>query len=343
MVHTEQILKEAISKLSLNLSGATVLTEAATGHYFVTPVLAALAGAKTIAVASNSPYGTADEAISWVKNQAEKVGVESDISFTKNLTSQDIKKADIITNLGFVRPLNKQFLREVKNTAIISLFCEPWEVRKEDIDLPFCAAQQIPIMGTNEETDSLNVFSNVGPLILKMIAQTDLKVDQNTFLIISADKFGKIIAHTLKKNGAKIILMDPNYPDKEHLDFSTIDSIIIADYTFEAEIIGEQGLFRPEEFKKKPLFQVIHLAGRVDSKLLKKFEINCYPEIDGHSFRMSKTFSFLGIQPVIDLHVAGLKVAEELFNARKKYTNLEAIIQEASNNPLCQRYPFNEY
>ena len=47
-------LGEAIRRCELDLSGARLLTEAATGAYVVTPVLAAEAGAEVWAVARES-------------------------------------------------------------------------------------------------------------------------------------------------------------------------------------------------------------------------------------------------------------------------------------------------
>ena len=45
----------------LDLKGKTVLTEAASGAYVVTPLLAAIAGAKVYAFTRTTRYGTVDE------------------------------------------------------------------------------------------------------------------------------------------------------------------------------------------------------------------------------------------------------------------------------------------
>ena len=48
----------AIERCQLDLAGQVVLTEAATGAYAVTPVLAALAGAQVYALAAATRYAT---------------------------------------------------------------------------------------------------------------------------------------------------------------------------------------------------------------------------------------------------------------------------------------------
>ena len=58
-----RLMQAAVSELELDLRGRVVVTEAATGAYGVTPVLAGLAGARTVyAVAGDSRFGTAEQA-----------------------------------------------------------------------------------------------------------------------------------------------------------------------------------------------------------------------------------------------------------------------------------------
>ena len=54
-------IEDAVDRLNLDLSGKVVLTEAATGAYIVTPVIAALAGAEVYAFTKDTRYGTVAE------------------------------------------------------------------------------------------------------------------------------------------------------------------------------------------------------------------------------------------------------------------------------------------
>src|SRR3954470_19728674 len=56
-----RLMREAIDRCDLDLDGLTVLTEAASGAYVVTPVLAAMAGADVVAVAAGNHYSSAQE------------------------------------------------------------------------------------------------------------------------------------------------------------------------------------------------------------------------------------------------------------------------------------------
>ena len=57
-------LVKQVQSLNLNLTGKTVLTEAASGAYVVTPLIAAIAGAKVFAYSRTTGSGTADDIFS---------------------------------------------------------------------------------------------------------------------------------------------------------------------------------------------------------------------------------------------------------------------------------------
>ena len=102
----DKLIKQ-VKSLELNLSGKTVLTEAATGAYVVTPIIAALAGAKVYAYSKTTRYGTVDEVFDNTRKQLQQGNaLDLDIHFIKELTPEVISEADIITNSGHLRPLD---------------------------------------------------------------------------------------------------------------------------------------------------------------------------------------------------------------------------------------------
>src|SRR4051794_24987786 len=109
-------LRESVESLDLNLKGKVMLTEAATGPYVVTPVLAALAGAKVYAYSKTTRYGEAHQVFSNTKKVYENLGDDSlDINFIYNVTPDVIAQADIITNSGHLRPLDAEKLQYAKD------------------------------------------------------------------------------------------------------------------------------------------------------------------------------------------------------------------------------------
>ena len=129
-------LKKRVEALNLNLKGKVVLTEAASGAYVVTPILAALAGAKVYAYTKNTKYGTVEEVITQTKGvYNEEGGV--DITFVDTLSPDIIAQADVITNSGHLRPLNFEKLQHAKKQVVITLMYEAWEWRDADMDIKY--------------------------------------------------------------------------------------------------------------------------------------------------------------------------------------------------------------
>ena len=101
------LMKGAIKRCDLDLSNAVVLTEAASGAYVVTPVLAAMAGARQVfAMARTTRYGTVENIAGQTYELARIAAVESQIKIVTEKTAEIVAQADIITNSGHVRPID---------------------------------------------------------------------------------------------------------------------------------------------------------------------------------------------------------------------------------------------
>src|SRR5208283_1396101 len=155
---------QMVENLSLNLRGYRVLTEAATGYYAVTPVLAALAGAEVLALARDSRYGSGTQAGFEVDRLARAAGLSNRIRVTDRITDQDIAGADLVTNCGHLRPLDRGFVEKMGVASVIALMYEAWEFRARDVDLLACRERGVRVVGTNERHSRLRVFDYLGML-----------------------------------------------------------------------------------------------------------------------------------------------------------------------------------
>ncbi len=123
-------MRRAVSATELNLSGMTVLTEAASGAYGVTPVIAALAGAEQVyAFCRASRYGSVDEVTEWTLQLARAVDVAERITIIEEIPSGVLGRVDIVTNSGHLRPLTAALIESLPATAVIALMFEAWELR----------------------------------------------------------------------------------------------------------------------------------------------------------------------------------------------------------------------
>ncbi|MDU0322766.1 MULTISPECIES: hypothetical protein [Clostridium] len=309
-----KLINDAIRVTKLDLRELVVFTEAASGEFIYTPIIAAMAGAKKVyAIAGNSDYGSKEEIKKNTLLFAELCGVNEKIEvvFDKN----NIKDADIITNLGFVRPIDKRTIDNMKENAVVPYMCEAWEVREGDVDIDYCRKKGIKVMGTNEDFEDLDVFNFTKPLIIKMLLDIGIEIYKSKIIILSNDKFGKVIEESLLNVGANAILL--NEITEENLEcIKCTDALIIADYTSKECFIGaNNSVLNGKNLKKLcPYISIIQFAGLVDIEDLEANNIEYYPKKKVGSVRMGRTLAYVGAKPIIDLHSAGLKVGELMHN-----------------------------
>jgi hypothetical protein len=125
--------------LDLDLSGFTVLAEADSGPYVVTPFIAVLAGAdRVLSITRDSQYAKPEEVIAQTRALEVLCELEDRVEIYTVRSLDLFAEADIVTNLGFVRPIDTETVAAMKPTAIIPLMCETWEFGLGDVDLGAC-------------------------------------------------------------------------------------------------------------------------------------------------------------------------------------------------------------
>ncbi len=310
------LVRKQISFLQLDLSGLTILTEAASGPYLVTPIIASLAGAeRVIALTQDSRYATSEDVITQTRALEAFCDVTAAEIHTRR-SSDLFSQADIVTNLGFVRPLDKDAIFAMKSTAVIPLMCEAWEFRPGDVELDACRARNIPVMGTNEDFPGVEVFSYSGFLCAKMLFEAQIEIHKSNILVLSSDKFGVVITRYLSGSGAYIRHVD-TLKDVAPEELSELDALVVADYTRRDTIIGKDGDISSETFASQAAgATIVQFAGKIDVDELIASGIKVYPGIELGAHRMSRTLAYLGPRTVIDLHSAGLKVGELMLKQR---------------------------
>lgn len=329
-------IKNAVNKNNLDLNGKVVLTEAATGAYCVTPILAAVAGAKVYAYTKDTKYGSVEDVKSQTYEIAKKLFVEDKISIITNITEEIISKADVITNTGHLRPIDKTLLNHAKKGVVIPYMYEDWEFRNEDLDLDFCHLNNINVVATNERHHNIDVFSYLGELAIKQIHDSGKCVYGNKFIVISNNDFGPYIANTLYKIASKVGVIDLNkrksFYSKEidwlgefpnlniPLNYNDVEAIIFTAYPFDQTWFSNGGELDINQFSKLNVPFVLRYAGDIDLELFKENKINYFPEVvkSGH---MGILLSDIGYDSIINLQAGGLKVAELALKDEYIYEN----------------------
>lgn len=301
-----RLIQQAIELCELQLDNLTVLTEAATGAYAVTPVIAAMAGAKKVfAIARSSRYGTLEQVKAQTLVLAELAKVSDRLEFLTEKTADIIAQADIITNSGHVRPINAEMIAQMKPTAVIGLMYEAWEFRPEDVDLIACRQRDIKVAGVNERHPGVDVFSFLGIMAAKLLLDAGVSVYTSNILLLCDNPFSSFIERGLVNAGASV---------------DTVDSIAAApiDKTYDALLVALQP--RPEPVlsatdaaaiaKYWPGALVAQYWGDIERSAFAFHNIPLCPEVEPKPGHMGILPSAVGPEPIIRLQTGGLKAAE---------------------------------
>ena len=333
-------LFKRVEALGLNLEGKTVLTEAASGAYVVTPLLAAIAGAKVYAFTRTTRYGTVEEIFANTQKLIEEcTSRKLDITLIDKLTPEIIAQADIITNSGHLRPLDEEKLQYAKDEVVIPLMYEAWEWRDADMDIKYIRKRGFKIGATNERHPEVDVFNYLGDMAVKQIFDAGTCPYKNKLVLICNNDFGPYIAKVVAKvcDGLAVIDKDEN---KDKYNFENIDwiggfpeikipasykdaeAIMFTAYPFDQDWIGNATPISATQIKAEftdPF--ILRYAGDVDTKALDGEGIRYFPA-NVHSGHMGILPSAVGYDPIIRLQAGGLKAGEALLTGKYEHNNI---------------------
>lgn len=318
-LRVRRLIEEAIAFNRLDLTNLTVFTEVGSGNCVTPPIIAALAGANHVfAMTQDSRHGKASEIAEYAHRFAEFCAVRRQVEVVFEKTADTIRRADIVTNLGFVRPIDREMVGMMKQEAVIPLMYEAWEFRPSDIDLDACREKGIPVAGTNEDFPGLDLFTFAGPICMKMLFEVGVEVYKSKIIIISHDKFGESIKSYLIKAGAEVGLFTDLASVKSREFLRGADVLLLADYIGNELLIGLGGQIAAAEIKEiSPSVTVVLFAGLANTAELAKEEILYNPQPVVRERRMYHVFADLGPKPHIDLMTAGLKVGELMIKNKR--------------------------
>jgi len=309
------LMREAIRRCELELSGITVMTEAASGAYAVTPVLAALAGAKRVfALARDSRYGSVGEVADGVIASARSANVADRIEIVIDKRREIVGQADIITNSGHLRPIDREMIGWMKPGAVIPLMYEAWELREADIDVAACAAQGIAVAGTHERHPAVDVFSFLGRVAERLLADAGIGLHGCRIVVLCDNPLRDHIVDYFIAAGAMVESLDSLDRKHDAADGTRFDAILIAMTPRSLPVVGA----REAELiaKRYPGATVAQFWGDIDRNALARHGVQFRPVEAPPLGHQGIMLSSIGPEPIVRLQAGGLKVGEVMARAR---------------------------
>jgi hypothetical protein len=302
-----RLMQAAIQRCRLDLGGAVVLTEAASGAYVVTPVLAALAGARQVyAMTRPTRYGSVEEISEITIRLACLAGCQERITIIDNADSEIVKKADIITNSGHVRPIDAQMIASMKSTAVVPLMFESWEFRPGDLDLEAARRRGVQVVGTNERHPDVDVFSFLGLMAVKLLADAAVAAYKSRILVLCNNPFAPYIERGLEAAGSAVRTS------------ASLDGGVLAEGPWDAVLValtpGSKPVIGPVEAdllaKCASGAVVAQFWGDLDRTALDARIVPYWPLHAPSAGHMGILPSGVGPEAIVRLQTGGLKAAE---------------------------------
>lgn len=305
-------MRAAVTECRLDLQGATVLTEAASGPYVVTPVLAALAGASVVAVGRSSDYGTYSDIRAATVALAAAAGVAHRVLVLDAKRDEDLARADIVTNSGHLRPLDEVSISRMQRSAVISLMYEAWELASRPSDVAVAAARRrgIAVAGTNERHPAVDVFSYLGPMAVKALFDAGVAVYRSSVVLLCDNDFSPFLEHGLTAAGASVTCAQSlPIPDGG----AEPDAVVVALRPAAAPVLTERQV--GWLCRTWPSTAVVQFWGDLERERLTRAGIPVWPTKAPRRGHMGVLPSDLGPEPVVRLQAGGLKVGEVLWRS----------------------------
>jgi hypothetical protein len=304
-------MREAVERCALDLSGRVVLTEAASGAYAVTPVLAAMAGARRVyAVTRSTAYGTAEEIAAQTLELANLVGVAERIEVTTRKSREHVAEADIVTNSGHVRPIDAETIGWMKPGAVVPLMYEAWEYRLADVDLDACRRRGIAVAGTNEQHPAVGVFPYLGIMAVKLLLDAGVAVRTSRVLVLCDNPFGPYLESGLRGAGASVDLV----ADGAQAGEGPYDAMVVAMRPEARPAVGgdDASVSAREVARRWPGTVVAQFWGDLDRDALAAEQVPFWPVPPVARGHMGILPSAVGPEPIVRLQCGSLKVGEIL-------------------------------
>ena len=304
-----RLMRQAVAETRLDLSGRHVVTEAATGAYAVTPVLAALAGATVTAVTRTTRYGTGAEVRAATLDLARRGGVAGGITVVEDLTAEALAKADVVTNCGHVRPLDGAMAARMKPSAVVPLMYEAWELaaRASDVDVAAMSARGIQVAGTNERHPHVDVFSYLGMMAVWEMVSAGVAVYRSRVAVLCDNDFAGYLVRGLEAAGAEVTLAG----SLADLDQARELDAVIVSLTPRGRDVFDRGDAR-HLAAISPGCLLVQYWGDVDRSGIREAGLEVWPPHAPGRGHMAVLPSDIGPDAIVRLQCGGLKVAEVL-------------------------------
>ena len=345
-----RLIRRAIERHRLDLAGLRVLTEAGVGYRRVTPVIAALAGAAEVyAIARDSAQASRRDADAQTEHLCRLAGVQDRVRVFPSRLQAPLAEVDVVTDLPGVRPIDEAIVRNVADTAAVTLMRGVAHWRTADVDVATCRRGAIAVAGVDE--DGIDHYRYLAMEAVWGLLQMGVEVVGATVLVAGdGAAYGKV-ARGLAQAGARVLVAAPEGAGRISLyggekvgdglgdaaargRLAEADALVLSPSQPDARTVGPGGWIDAATLAAAaPHLAVIGLSGELDRRGLTGAGLRSWPGAG------DTAPGDLLPQPLIDLHTAGLKIGEVMTRARRRGSSPLAAEQLAAAEAHAEQLP----
>jgi hypothetical protein len=305
-----RLARASVADMHIDLHDAVVVTEAATGAYALTPIIAALAGARHVYGFTHSTrYGSVAEVVRQTRDLAVEAGVLDRIEVRTDRPVSVIDRADVVTNSGHVRPIDREVIRRMRPGAALPLMFEAWEIQagRFDLALDEAVARGILVAGTNERHPLVDVFSSLGTMAVKLLFDWGTGVRHTRIAVVCDNPFAPYLEAGLSAAGA--VVCSATSVAEIDLGFDP-DFVLVALTPTGSPVITSADVQRMTT--TWPTTTVVQFWGDLDRASLGDAGVPYWPVHAPPAGHMAVLPSQPGPEPVVRLQAGGFKVGSVL-------------------------------
>lgn len=301
-----ELIERRIEALGLDLSGLNVVTEAATGAYACTAVIAAMAGARSVLAVGRDTrrHGSFADAARQVHALAAEAGVAGRIEVARTVPPQRLATCDVLTNSGHLRPITRDVVTHLPREAVIALMFEAWEFRGADLDLAACRERGVRVAAVNERHPDVGVFAFLGPLAVRLLADAGLTAEGLRVAVLCDNPFAPFIRSGLVEAGGRAGLFER----PEDVTPGGWDVVLVALDPKHRPALGGPELDALS--RAAPGALLAQFWGDVDRDAAAGHFARTWPPAPPSPGHMAILLDALGPEPIVRLQSGGLRAAE---------------------------------
>jgi hypothetical protein len=348
-----RLCRRSIAERGLDLTGLRVLTEATVGYRRVTAVIAALAGADEVyAVSRDTPRAARKEAEAQTSWLAEAAGARERVHLVPTRLQAPLATVDIVTDLPGVRPIDESIVRNLCDTAVVTLMRGTAHWRQADLDVAGCRRAGIAVAGVDEEAVGLPAYAPLATL--SGLTALGVEAVAGTVLVAGAGLGYPYIVRALAQLGARVMVAAPESAGRVALyggekvgdglgeaavldRLAEADALVLSPGLPGARLVGPGTTLEAYVIARKaPHLAVVCGPAEAEGRALAEAGLRVWPSPSGNE---PEAVDDLLPRPGIELAVAGLKVGEVMVRARRGGSSPVAAEEAAARDAHAELLP----